>query len=224
MIEEFEVLHPGNLFPWKLCEERFAELHPEIFIKYLTGKQSDNETDNFDYIQELLEEHGVYESSCGLYSALWEISHELPSIYLHLSSGDRQVISNLSIVKLNFSNQIDSDCLISTDRFFIIIIDKCSSQFGTLGIWDTASNNWCFSQTEEHFCVNKIDYYPLENEFRGKFEYSVSHNPIWGKGNFVIDKHRVFRTMDYSYTTWNDSRTGTTPVIKGIGPFFDFEK
>ncbi|MDB4363229.1 hypothetical protein N9Z31_03615 [Pseudomonadales bacterium] len=193
MIETFEIVNPGNLFPWELCELKFEMSHPDIFRKFKKDKKDNPKIEDFDYINNLFEMHEIYDCPFSDYPAIWGISKELTSVEVHLFNGCKQSISNLSIIELNHGDEIDADLLISTNRFFILTIKK-TSLFGTLGIWDTDLQDWCFANSDECLCIDEIEYYPVDDEFRGVFSYHQSHSPIRGGGEFVIDKSRNFST------------------------------
>lgn len=192
MIKKFEIVNPGNLFPWELCELKFEARHPEIFKKFKKQKNNPKRKD-FDYINSLFEMHEIYDCPFNNCPAIWGVSKELTSVEVHLFNGYKQSISNLSIIELNHGDEIDTDLLISTNRFFILAIKK-TSLFGTLGIWDADMEDWCFANSDECLCIDEIEYYPIDDEFRGFFSYYQSHTPIRGGGKFVIDKYRNYNT------------------------------
>jgi hypothetical protein len=223
VIKDFKVCHPGNLFPWSLCERRFALLHPSLFEKYKNDKKNNPDIEDEYYIWDLLDENGIEESAYGFDHTRWDVSQEIPSIILSLDKSEQQTISNFSILALNGGSYIDTDLLMAMDRFFVLIIHQHSAR-GTLGIWDINLKDWCFLNREDYFCIDQIDYYPSKDEFRGTFAYHQAHSPIWGKGDFVIDRHRIFGTKTSRCISWNADYTGPSPEVRGLGSFFDFER
>lgn len=218
LIDEYDAI------PWKLDTRKFAQTYPSEYEKYKQGgylalledeptlaRHLDEDWAVRDFITMILaQEEGVnFEDS-----HIWRISREIPSIAIVLENGKNQEITNLSLYGIN-GDAVDAFEISFECNFLFCRIFRAFGQAGTLGIWDSEVQGWCFAYTNELFCVDEITFDEATNEFHGSFFYDFPMSPACGEGLFKITKDRQLETIRYHYITSDGTEKN------GVGRFFD---
>jgi len=76
----------------------------------------------------------------------------------------------------------------------VVAISIAAQQAGSLGIWDTRMNDWCFTHSDEGFCPSSIKYHINDDTF------SVSSSCYYyGKGaideEYLINQHKEIKLI-----------------------------
>lgn len=224
MIKSATFMDEWEPISWKLDPRKFAQMYPSEYEKYKRGDylallegeptlatHLDEDWAVKDFITIILEQE---EGNNFNDSHIWRISREVPSITIVLENGKNQEITNLSLYEIN-GDAVDAIEISFERNFLFCRIFKAIGQAGTLGIWDSEIQGWCFAYTNELFCVDEITFDEELNEFHGSFSYDFPMSPACGEGCFKITKDRQLETIRYRYI----QRDGTEK--SGIGPFFD---
>jgi hypothetical protein len=214
MIKEIKVSDEYDLIKWKLDTNRFASKYPNEYKEYtenvyltlyedttgINPKELEKGSDWAvkEYVTMIIEkERGIDLPESNMKA--WELSEEIPSIEISLKNGKRQTISNLSLFKIN-GDDVDAFNFFCEHNFLYCIIFRAIGQAGTLGIWDTKDQKWCFAYSDEGFCVEEVKYDKTKDEFFGSFSYDHPMSYVGGSGFFQITKDRELKTVSYKYT------------------------
>ena len=111
------------------------------------------------------------------------------SVSINIKNSEKQIITNTSII--NFHGTIyDSHSINIVDDYFLLVhISGASEQSGSLGIWDTRMNGWCFTHSDEGFVPRSFNYNKEDDSFTiESFAYYYGQDLIETK--YLINKNR----------------------------------
>lgn len=87
------------------------------------------------------------------------------SIIINIENNEKQVITNTSLIKFNGTVYDGHSVFIVDDNYLLTHVSIVSEQSGSLGIWDTKINGWCFTHSDEGFVPRSFNYNKEEDCF-----------------------------------------------------------
>jgi antitoxin component HigA of HigAB toxin-antitoxin module len=87
------------------------------------------------------------------------------SIIINIKNNEQQIIKNTSIINFHGTTYDGHSVYIVEDYFLIVHVSRASGQSGSLGIWDTRINNWCFTHSDEGFVPCSFNYNKEDDSF-----------------------------------------------------------
>ena len=180
-------INPYDPIMWELDEIKFSKKHPDLFANFLNVLSEQPDSDPRDILDELFDSDE---------ELMFTISKTIPSVEIMLTNGSSQFISNKLLMSINEGSFVDRGELRWEHQFVYCILDRCSGQSGTLGIWDIAKEDWCFYHSDESFCVTEIKYNFSNDSFSGIYEYQYPMTPASGRMAFEITSKREYRSSD----------------------------
>ena len=140
---------------WELDMDKFARLYPDLYKDNLAKFNSKNTEDYeyYDFIVELLDDE----------DKVWEVSKETPLASIFTDDGRILRLTNHELREAYF----EDFNFFWDERFIMICVEKSPGQEGSLAIWDMSTLDWCFRNTDQGFCVKKIEYDKETDTFKG---------------------------------------------------------
>ena len=163
---------PEDPIKWELDESLFAEKFPHLCSDF-KEKMSDYSTGYGGHIGEEEKKQLRYDIMEELVDQpdFLKLSKEAPCILINLIDQSRQIITNKSVFEIHGGYTDGAGLIFRSDQPFVnCIFSLCAGQAGSLGIWDTRINNWCFTYRDEGFCVKTVEYTPESDCFFGTLE------------------------------------------------------
>ena len=152
-------------------------------------------------------------------ASIIQLMNNDPLLCITLQNDEKQYVSFKEIVKIFplhiYPDAVDFSVLMN---FVIYTCEAAIDQAGGIAIWDTTKKGFIFDFFDEGFCVTKMSYDSISNEFLGKFSYSMPWSYYAGEGEFKITSDRKLKTIRYTYI---DSENISH---SGIGKFFENEE
>ena len=168
-IKSCDDLSPDNLLQLEIDETRLKELFP-IFYEKLQKKKLDPKfikekeegiSDELTFINELVEEENdKFDTSNMDY-----IYKKKDCIIINIENNNNQSITNYSIIDFHGTACDDHSAFIIDDYYLLIHVSRAAGQSGSLGIWDTRLNNWCFTHSDEGFVPCSYKYNKEDDSF-----------------------------------------------------------
>ena len=163
---------PEDPIKWELDESLFAGKFLRLYPDF-KEKMSNYSTDCGGYIGEekkIQLQKDIMEELVDQ-TDFFKLSKEAPCILVNLIDQSKQTITNKSVFEIHGSYTDGARLAFRSDQPFVYcIFSLCAGQAGSLGIWDTRINNWCFSYRDEGFCVKTIEHTPESDCFFGTLE------------------------------------------------------
>jgi len=180
-VRNIRFVEDDNLIRWELDEKAFKIEFPKLYAKY---KQDPEES-----IDNLFAFEG---------EPLSKVVKTLPCIQIELENGDDQIISNKNLLDIYPWLWVDHYNILCEHNFVYCIIQIAAGQAGTLGIWDTKKNDWCFDHSDEGFCVVDINYDENKDEFLGSTEMVIPFSRQIEVPNFIVTSERKYKEVSLS--------------------------
>jgi len=163
---------PDDLLNLEVDENKLKKVFPIISDKLQNEKnkpkfileKKEGITDELSFVQELIfenydkmEENQLKESN--------NVYKEKQSIIINLKNKDQQIITNYSIINFHDITCDDHSVLQAGDFYIVVFISRAAQQAGSLGIWDTRMNGWCFTHSDEGFYPISFTYDDNDDTF-----------------------------------------------------------
>ena len=87
------------------------------------------------------------------------------SIIINIENNEKQIITNTSVINFHGTTYDGHSVFIVDDYFLLIHVSIASEQAGSLGIWDTRMNGWCFTHRDEGFVPRSFNYNKEDDSF-----------------------------------------------------------
>ena len=164
-ILSFENLYPDELLKLELDEVKLKKIFP-VFYKKLQQKKKDPNfikekqdgfSDELSFIKELIEDNHDKILQDDL-EKMDKIYKEKNSVIIKVKGNNDQKITNTAIINFHGTKYDGHSIFIVDDYYLLIHISIASDQSGSLGIWDTKINDWCFTHSEEGFVPRSFNY------------------------------------------------------------------
>jgi len=111
------------------------------------------------------------------------------SIIVNIENNEKQIITNTSVINFHGTAYDGHFVFIVDDYFLLIHVSIASEQSGSLGIWDTRMNDWCFTHSDEGFVPRSFNYNKEDDCFTIESSaYYYGQDLIETK--YVINKNR----------------------------------
>ena len=190
-----------DLLNLEVDEAKLKEIFPDINNKLQDEKnkpkfileKKEGISDELSFVQELISENYNKMNEDQLKESN-NIYVKKPSVIINLKNKNQQIITNYSII--NFHDiTCDGHTILQKGEFYIVVaISRAAQQAGSLGIWDTRMNDWCFTHSDEGFCPSSIKYHLNDDTF------SVSSSCYYyGKGaideEYLINQHKKIKLI-----------------------------
>jgi hypothetical protein len=178
-------VYPEDPLKWELDENKFRISHPTLYSEFVNSASQSQDLDTQELIYDIFGDHN---------EDVFSISKVNPAICITLTDGATQVISNVDIAKVH-GNDLDSATAHWRYQFICCCLGRAMGQAGSLAIWDTVKNDWCFFYTDEGFCVTEIDYNSADDTFSGSYEYHYPMTGVGGVEHFVVTSEREYQEI-----------------------------
>lgn len=183
-IKGVEIIDLEDPLRWRADTRLFLDRYPKEYKAFEDLKIHDPDRNEKELVLEIFEDDE---------DKLWKVAEQQPSILIRLINGQKEYISNLAIHKIH-SGYVESMNVSFEDRFVYCYLIRATDQAGSIGIWDTEINNWCFSYSED-YCFESVKYNRWGDIFLGSYSWNIPLNG-GGVGKFLITKERDYIDME----------------------------
>jgi len=184
LIKSVEIIDVDNPLRWRADIDLFSKLYPKEFKSYIYQKTHDPDRDEKELTLEIFQDDE---------DKLWEFVDKLSSIRVTLHDGEAQEIANFSIYEIH-KGYLEHMSVSFENRFIFCFLTRAADQAGSIGIWDTQLENWCFSYFND-YCFESIKYHELDDIFTGNYFWNLPFIG-GGEGKFLVTKERKFVDLE----------------------------
>lgn len=184
-IKGVEIIDLEDPLRWRADMRLFLDRYPKKFKDFIDHKIHDPDRNEKELGLEIFEDDE---------DKLWEVAEQLPSILIRFINGQKEYIANLAIYKIH-SGYVESMSVSFEDKFVYCYLIRAADQAGSIGIWDTETKDWCFSDYND-YCFESIKYNKQEDIFTGTYYWNIPFGGGGGEGKFLITKERRFIDLE----------------------------
>lgn len=171
-IKDYTDNFPDDLLNLEVDEDKLKEIFPEINNKLQDEKnkpkfileKKEGISDELSFVQELISENYNKMNEDQLKESN-NIYVKKPSVIINLKNKNQQIITNYSIINFHDITCDDHSVLQAGDFYIVVFISRAAQQAGSLGIWDTRMNGWCFTHSDEGFYPISFTYDDNDDTF-----------------------------------------------------------
>ena len=171
-IKDYTDNFPDDLLNLEVDEDKLKEIFPEINNKLQDEKnkpkfileKKEGISDELSFVQELISENYNKMNEDQLKESN-NIYVKKPSVIINLKNKNQQIITNYSIINFHDITCDDHSVVQAGDFYIVVFISRGAQQAGSLGIWDTRMNGWCFTHSDEGFYPISFTYDDNDDTF-----------------------------------------------------------